>query len=166
MDVRFRGALLTDRREETGGVVVESYSLNESDFAWQTMMNMLPEILTFGDNPGRDLAIERFFEAVMSDPSRLALANVFVNPIRRVISENPTRQFYKAARRAQTDWFRVLKTILTKRSIVDRAVSRMPPTIRQLSYTGVLIVGGKHRRPDRWPDRPIRRSHNCRSHRP
>lgn len=79
------------------------------------------------------------------------LGTRFVTPIGMVRAEQPTTDFLNAARRLQHAYWRQLKDILGSSSRVKRHFKNLNPLIRQLQFTGVMIINGKHVLPHRWP---------------
>lgn len=139
--------------ETKRGVVVETYPIDDSSWAWGTLANLVPALLSSEQNPGRDQAISIVFKMIMDDAVACGLENAFGNPVYRVTSERPTSEFMEEARKSQNAWFRRAKDMLGSSGRVQRELNQMTPIIRQLSHTGILIINGEHVLPHDWPDR-------------
>jgi len=137
-------------------VEVKEFDLDNSSWAWGTLLNMVPHLLKAEENPGRDEVMEVVFKLIMEDAASCDLTTAFGNPVTFVTAQRPSDLFFQEARRAQANWFSQAQDVFGSSGRVKRAVKEMSPVIRQLSHTGVLIVDGKHVLPNLWPDRPKR----------
>jgi hypothetical protein len=63
----------------------------------------------------------------------------------------PTDLFVGQARRAQVLWNKRIARVLGA-GVRRRAIKREEPLRRQLAFTGVLTIEGKHFHPKAWPD--------------
>jgi len=122
------------------GTVIRTYEPDANSWAWSTMQCLLPDIATAGDNPGREDGVVECFKVTMADPEGHGLINAFANPIYCVTADRPTRHFIHEARSAQHSWFSRVRKILHSSGRVKRELKKMPPIIRQLSHTGVLVL--------------------------
>jgi hypothetical protein len=143
----------TTSTQRKPGVEIKTHCLDDSSWAWGTLMNIVPHLLEADSHPGRDEAMEVVFKFIMEDAEGCGLLNVFGSPVCSVTARNPSTAFFREARRAQTNWFRQSRNIIGGSGPVKRAVKQMSPIVRQLSHTGVLVVDGKHILPNMWPDR-------------
>lgn len=143
----------TTSTQRKKGVEINTFPVEDSSWAWGTLLNVAPHLLKAEENPGRDEVMEVVFKLIMEDAAGCGLTNVFGNPVCCVTARTPSNLFFREARRAQTTWFRQARHILGSCGPIKRAVKNMTPIIRQLSYTGVLVVDGKHVLPNQWPDR-------------
>ncbi|MBC8356535.1 MAG: hypothetical protein H8E66_31530, partial [Planctomycetes bacterium] len=135
------------------GVVIKTFPFDDSSWAWGTLLNLVPHLVTVEQNPGHEEDMEVVFKLIMEDAASCELTNAFGNPVCCVTARRPTNIFFREARRAQTRWFRQVRHILGSSGRVKREVRMMTPIIRQLSHTGVLVVDGEHVLPNQWPDR-------------
>jgi len=117
------------------------------------MQNMVPKFLTAEHHPGREEIIEELFKVTMADAAGHGLINAFVNPAYTVTADRATKHFIHKARSAQHTWFSRFRHIFHSSGRVKRELRKMTPIIRQLSHTGVLVLGGKHVLPNQWPDK-------------
>lgn len=134
------------------GVTVERHEPDFNDLAWQTFM-----FLTNGlelDNPGEDEVIARYFTTVLSKPRLFPLGTVYANPCAVVRSKHGTDQFLRIARRFQKEWFHCFNEALCSAERVRRQMNLVDRIVRQLIYTGVMVIDGRHIFPDRWPGKP------------
>ena len=76
----------------------------------------------------------------------------YANPAVHVASESVTREFLLETRRQQRAWFYALNQQFGSADRVKRFFAREPPLIRQLAFTGILLLGGRHIAPHEWPD--------------
>ena len=116
---------------------------DDNAWAWSTMVNLVPCVLSAESNLGQDKFIEGAFKLVMADPEGHGLKNAFANPACLITSDRLTRHFVAKARRAQAMWFHRVRDILHTSGRVKRELRKMSPIIRQLSHTGVLVIEGK-----------------------
>lgn len=145
--------LMAISTQQKKGVDIKTFQLDDSSWAWGTMLNMVPHLITSEQNPGYEKHMEVVFKLIMEDAADCGLTNVFSNPVSCVTAKKPTNLFFREARHAQARWFRQVRDILGGSGRVKRTVKRMTPLIRQLTHTGVLVVNGKHVLPNQWPDR-------------
>lgn len=99
--------------------------------------------------PGSPLSTGQAFIKLMANQSQLGTR--FATPIGMVQAEKPTPAFFAAARQLQHAHWRQLKDILGSSSRVKRHFKSLKPLARQLQFTGVMIIDGKHVLPHRWP---------------
>jgi len=133
---------MTRKKRDQANIVIRQVQPDHNDWPWSTIMNLFnlePE-----NNPGKEPIIETFFKIGIAGPSDFGLVNAFVNPAYIVTADCAGRGFYRASKRAQRTWFRQVKKILGTSGAVKRNTKKMTPIIRQLSYTGVMIVDGRH----------------------
>lgn len=134
------------------GVTVARHEPDFNDLAWQTF-----SLLTAGlelENPGEDEVIAGYFIALMGKPRLFPLGTVYVNPCAVVCSEPATDTFLRMARRFQAEWFHRFNESLFSAERVHREMGRVNRIIRQLMYTGVMVIDNRHIFPDRWPGKP------------
>lgn len=137
------GYLIYDRH----GVTVYEYSFNLDDLAWGTISRLIGwDDLSWG----RDDRIAALFRKVMRDAAT-DLGTVYANPRFTVVGSGPTTEFLKQARLAQRRWIAWLADAYCGSDLMRRHMKQRPQEIRQLELSGVLIVEGKHIRPDQWP---------------
>jgi len=86
--------------------------------------------------------------------SQHELGTRFANPCALVTASGLCPEFLSAARREQRRWWTWLNQALFSSSRVKRTIKNLDPLTRQLFFTGVLIIDGKHIRPDAWPRAP------------
>ncbi len=127
--------------------ILKRFSPDINELAWCTLRHLYP----IGHSPGSDSQIEQAFRFFMSRPICLDSDHAFVNPAYAVTADRPTKSFVKAARNAQRAWFRQFTDMLQGCGRAKREAKRMSPIIRQLTFTGVLVINRKHVLPDRWP---------------
>ncbi|MGQ9770224.1 MAG: hypothetical protein ACUVQG_06695 [Thermogutta sp.] len=138
-------------------LVVKRYAPDSNDLAWSTMTHLLPEVIDPCCYRGTDNWIEGMFRIVLASPKDFDLENVFANPawVVRLTSGCATKRFFVEARKAQRAWFKQSADMLQSNARTKRAAHAASPIIRQLMYTGVLILDGKHVFPNRWPESGI-----------
>ncbi len=128
------------------GVHIERCQADPNDLAWSTLRwlgNTHPPV-------GDERLVAELFK--MSMRNRPPGITVYANPVVRVTTESPSREFLAEARRQQRRWIQQLNTWLFSAGRVKRHYATVGPIIRQLEFSGVLIVNGKHVRPNQWPD--------------
>lgn len=131
-----------DHRES---VQVDSCEADVNEIAWTTLRWLNK------DSPegGSDQQAIDLFKICMKE---LPPANViYVNPIARVVAPQVTAAFLSEARRQQRKWINQINSWLFSAARVKRHYDATHPITRQLEFTGVLIVHGRHVRPDQWP---------------
>lgn len=127
-------------------VSVRSCRPDANDLAWATLGwlgNQHPKV-------GDERATITLFKMCMRNQS--PGVTLFANPLAKVIAARPSQEFLAEARRQQRRWIKQLGSWLFGSARVKRYYAAVDPIIRQLEFTGVLIVNGKHMRPDQWPD--------------
>lgn len=126
-------------------VTVETPNFN--DLAWSVLCRLYP----LGESPGLDQAIEAIARLMLRRlPAGLT---TYLNPaftVRQIPGCDDTG-FLREAQRARLGWFNQLKQGLGSSRLVKREITKASPLIRQLVYTGVLIIRGKHTHPQHWP---------------
>jgi hypothetical protein len=131
---------------DPAGVRIERCQADPNDLAYSTLNwlgNTHPPV-------GDDRLVAELFK--MSMRSRPPGMTVYANPVVRVTTASPSREFLVEARRQQRSWIKQLNNWLFSAGRVKGHYATVGPIIRQLEFTGVLIVNGKHVRPDQWPD--------------
>ena len=135
-----------ERKPPTSELIKHNPDFN--DLAWTTMQHLWP----VGLSPGRDDTIMKMFRLLTYGMP--IVGTVYVNPAYTIRTDVPSREFIQQAKRAQLDWLQRLRTSLFSWRRVKNAMKRAPPIIRQLAFTGMLFVNGKHVLPNRWPTFP------------
>jgi hypothetical protein len=137
-------------------VLVERYEPDFNDLAWQTFTLLTPARRL--ENPGPDVAIARYFTRWLKKLRVLQVGTVYANPCAVVRSRGATDHFLRLARRFQREWFCRFNDTLYSAERVRRQMNQVHRTIRQLAFTGVMIVHNRHVFPHQWPDgeRPTR----------
>ena len=77
---------------------------------------------------------------------------LYANPVARITTASPSREFLVEAKRQQRSWIQQLNSWLFSAGRVKRYYDSVAPIIRQLEFTGVLILNGQHIRPNQWPE--------------
>lgn len=132
-------------QDSTGTVRVYKVAANWSDLAWGTLSRFgVP-----GDSPGTDGDIEVWFRALLIGAREFG--SVYANPAYTVVARTPTQEFIRQARRAQALWIRRCRSIFVSSGQLKRTMRRRPPLLRQLEFTGFLIIDGRHIHPQQWP---------------
>ena len=72
----------------------------------------------------------------------------YLNPIYTVHAEEPTKAFFRKARKCQADWFRTMSDSLGSATRRRTQKSTNDERERRLSFSGILIVDGKVLDPD------------------
>lgn len=130
----------------TPAVIVKREPLDINHPEWNTLRFLGLQ----GDTPpGSPLSTVQAFVNLMRHQEQLGTR--FATPIGMVQTEQPTVAFQTAARQIQHTYWRQLKDILGSSSRVKRHFKSLNPLIRQLQFTGVMIINGKHVLPHRWP---------------
>lgn len=132
-----------------GDVVVWQHGVNDDDLAWSTLQNLFPVGQSLGD-PER---IEAFFRLVMHELAEPL--TVFANPAFTVEARLASANFFKHAKSVQRRWFKSLNATLGSSRLVKEAMRRATPLMRQLEFTGIMIVEGKHIFPNRWGSKGV-----------
>ena len=127
-------------------VRVSQYTPDWNDLAWSTLRNCHGEI---GNSPGSDEAIAGCFRFLMRHANQLGTQ--YMNPQSVITAPSPSRAFIRKARQAQRAWLKTLKTVLATSGCLKREIKRRLPEIRQLQFTGVMLINGKHVHPQQWP---------------
>jgi hypothetical protein len=126
-------------------VRVRSCRPDANDLAWTTLGwlgNQHPRV-------GGKRATITLFKMCMRN--QLPRVTLYANPLAKVTSEKPSPEFLAEARRQQRRWIKQLNTWLFGSARVKKHYASEDPILRQLEFTGVLILNGKHVRPDQWP---------------
>lgn len=115
---------------------------NFDDLAWSTLATLfhLPDEL----HPGEDEIISDGFRFLVGRQSPIKLKNAYANPLGVVYSSTLSESFLREARHLQKRWFSQFNSSLFSAGRVKRAVNKMLPIIRQLTFTGVMICDGRH----------------------
>lgn len=127
-------------------VRVRSCRPDANDLAWTTLGWLGNHHPRVGDERA---TITLFKMCMRNQPPRVTL---FANPLASVTAVRPSPEFLAEARRQQRRWIKQLNTWLFGSARVKRHYAMVDPIIRQLEFTGVMIVNGKHIRPDQWPE--------------
>jgi hypothetical protein len=127
-------------------VSIRSCQPDVNDLAWTTLGWLGNQHPRVGDERA---TITLFKMCMWNQPPRVTL---FANPLTKVMAARPSPEFLVEARRQQQRWIKQLGTWLFGSARVKRYYAAANPIIRQLEFTGVLILDGKHMRPDQWPD--------------
>jgi hypothetical protein len=118
------------------------------DLAWVT----LTELGCIGVSPGRPDLLVSCARLVLSGQHGTG-RTTYINPEFTVAAPHgePTEDFLLAARRAQKTFLAHLKSILFSSRRVKNTMREVDPISRQLTFSGVMIINGKHIHPSRWP---------------
>ena len=129
----------------SGGVRVVQHEVDWNSLPWST----LRQLIDIGCSPGTDEEITIWFRFVMGEAAQLGTQ--YVNPQFTVTADGPSPAFIRKARQAQRAWLKTLKTVLKTSGCLKRELKKVLPEIRQLEFTGVMIIDGKHIHPQQWP---------------
>lgn len=127
-----------------GNVLVFQHQPDYNDLALSTLQR-----LEYFESPGTDAKIEHFFKNALISARFNPERTIFLNPMYTVTTSRPSEEFFRQARRVQRSWIAELKKFLGRE--LRTYVRGLSPLMRQLTFSGVLIVAGKHHRPDQWP---------------
>ena len=127
------------------GIRIDRCDADPNDLAWSTLMWLGNTHAPVGEER---LVVELFKMAMRNRPPGMT---IYANPVVRVTAANPSREFLTEARRQQRRWIKQLNTWLFRAGRVKRYYASASPIVRQLEFTGVLILDGSHVRPDQWP---------------
>lgn len=116
---------------------VTQHTVDWNDLAWSTLQNLGAT----GPSPGPDNVIEEYFRKALCKVA--LLPTVYVNPRFRIIADGPSYEFLREARRAQRTWLSQAKQVLATRSELRRQMRAKTPLMRQLAFTGVMVVSGR-----------------------
>lgn len=130
--------------KKVGDVLVFQHGPDYDDLAFSTL-----ERLECFLHPGTDARIEHLFKNALIGASLDVELVKFLNPMFTVTASRPSNEFIHQARRAQKCWIAEFKKFLGRD--LNGFICELSPLIRQLVFSGVLILGGKHYRPDQWP---------------
>ena len=152
------------RKQQNGLVQITEFKPDWNDLAWFTMKLLGAE----GTSPGTNVAIlTHFFQELT--PKFPDLGTIFVNPQFVVSSPESSAAFFREADRAQITWFKTLKDVFVHSGIRKQRIKREDRLMRQLCFTGIMIVEGKYLCPDVWRKRyqqmipsNVRKQHNKR----
>ena len=128
------------------GIRVWQHDVDWDDMAWSTMQRLSGG----GSSPGTDVGIQNSFRAAMQQADQLGTR--YVNPQFTVVASGPSPSFLHRARQAQLAWLKTLKTVLVTSGCLKRELKKRLPEIRQLEFTGVMVINGQHVHPQQWPD--------------
>lgn len=130
----------------TDGVHVSRGIPDENHLGWCTLHK-----LGYADPPpGSPKATAIAMLEILRNQS--ALGTVYATPLSKVTAPRPSPAFFKTARQEQLTWFRRLADRLFSMGRVKRHYARANPLFRQLEFTGVMIVNGRHIRPSEWSE--------------
>ncbi len=134
--------------KKVGDVLVFQHGPDYDDLAFSTL-----ERLEFIKSPGTDDKIEQLFKNALISASLDPNLTKFLNPMFTITASRPSELFFREAKNAQQSWIAESRRFHGREF---RSYTRgLSPLVRQLALSGVLIVEGKHYRPDQWPQ-PIR----------
>jgi hypothetical protein len=133
-----------------GDVTLARHWPDFNDLAWSTLQHLLP----LGSSQGPDSKVQAVFRYVIRRAPHFGLGTVFANPAFVVQAPALSRAFLREARQSQLAWFKQLGSVLGSAGRMKRAMRAAHPIIRQLAYTGVMVVAGKHVWPNQWPKPP------------
>ncbi len=126
------------------GVRIIRREVDWNAIAWNT----LQQLMDIGPSPGSDEKIVAWFRFVMCEAAQFGTQ--YLNPQFTVKADNPSWAFIHKAKQAQQAWLKTLKTVLFTSGCLKREMQKRLPEIRQLEFTGVMIIDGKHIHPQRW----------------
>jgi len=136
--------------EQNGEVVTTVYAVDWNDLAWNTLTLLGAQ----GPQPSTDL--DRIVKSldVLRDARRLG--TIYANPGSTVVALPGASEYHflRTARARQLAWLRQVTDVLGSAGARKRALKGVDAITRQLCFTGVLILNGKHMHPQRWPDGP------------
>ena len=111
------------------------------DLAFSTL-----ERLECFKSPGTDARIEQLFKNALISASIDPERTNFLIPLFTVTASRPSETFFRQARQAQRSW--IAEFARFKKRGLREYLRELSPLIRQLAFSGVLIVEGKHSPPD------------------
>lgn len=126
-------------------VMVQRNIPNENDLSWSTLHNLGYSGPPLGTPKATVIALLELLR------QQKALGTIYVTPMSKVVSQEPSGEFFRISKREQGDWRRYLSDCLFSSSRVKSHYSKSNALIRQLEFTGVMIVAGKHVFPNCWP---------------
>jgi hypothetical protein len=135
-----------------GDVTVERFHPDYNDLSWQCLSYLFPGLPPLGP----DAEIADAFRYVMGQTGITVNRTLYANPAYLIRAEGFSWAFLNEARIAQKAWLGQFNDGLASSSRVRREMDAVLPIIRQLMYTGVLVVSGRHVMPNRWPTKPVR----------
>lgn len=113
----------------------------------------LKEVTTVDFSRHPDAIFETCFRKAMRCGLAACLGTRYINPMFTVSAPCPSTAFFARARQARQDWRRALCDIVSWSSSRWREeLHEATPIIRQLKYTGVMFVEGRHIQPTCWPN--------------
>jgi hypothetical protein len=121
-------------------LVVERFEIDWDNLAWCTLRRLLEE-----PGPARlsDAGIERVFRRALA--IRLwSVPCLYMNPQFTVSAMHAGPAFVTAAQHAQQRWLRTVKRLVGSAANLKRQLQQSSSLLKQLQFTGVLIVTGKH----------------------
>ena len=127
-------------------VIVQRNIPYENDHGWNTLQNLGYHGPPLGAPWATSDALLKFIIECNT------LGTIYANPMSKVTSPVASAAFFNSARREQSAWRRQLTDRLTSSSSVKRFFSKAEPFVRQLEFTGVMIVDGNLAFPSRWPE--------------
>jgi hypothetical protein len=129
------------------GITTSKFTPDFNDLAWET----LTHVVLNGPPPGRDETTQEIFKLTMRMARELELGTFYANPIYLVRAQRPTTLFIETSKSAQLNWFHQLKTVFHSRSQIEQVRMRTHPIIRQLAFTGLMVIENRHVWPGQWP---------------
>lgn len=131
------------------GVQVIQHSVDWDNLSRSTLQRLGDGGELLKGLPGQDRVIAACFRFTMQQADQFGTR--YVNPKFTVMAPGPSPAFLRRARQAQRAWLKTLKTVLGKSGILKREIRKRLPEVRQLEFTGVMIIDGKHVHPQQWP---------------
>ena len=141
-------AMAQRNRKGKASVEVQRTAVDVNGLAWSTFARLFRFQMAA---PIADAELEDAFRYLIRQ--RNLEGTVYVNPMFEVRCSEPTQEFFAAALRAQRAYLSYLKSFLFKSGTMKREMRQRTPLLRQLEFTGVMIVNGRQVRPDQWAQR-------------
>jgi len=132
-------------RRVRGGVTLLEHAVDDNALAMSTLQGLGWTLGCVGGD--RELVVSLMWQMKHAG----TLGTVYANPRFVVRAAAPTARFMAQARWAQRTWLQQMKQILGSGGQLKREIKQRPPLLRQLEFTGVLVVDGLHIAPQQWP---------------
>lgn len=131
-----------DAGRRSDGIETTRHQVDLNHLAWQTLQRLAGL-----------LDIPPVEEDQIATVSKILLKGIqcdgcyYANPAFSVSApaDTPEDEFLKVVKQVQREWLRELKSFLHKSRPLKRAMRAVHPLVRQLAYTGILIINSKHR---------------------
>ena len=124
--------------------VFESWpGLLSDDWAWSTIMQFGHTV----ESPGPNGMVEGVFRRIIGGFN--LEDNCFALPVGMLWTDGVSKLFFERAYQAQQRWMRDTRKILGNTG-ARFEMRKASPIIRQLSFSGVMIIQGRHRFPGKW----------------